>query len=242
MPDSKKEKFPELTASIPVAALDDFAFMPEAPETLRRLAIQSLQAFGAGLGLKLEARVPDILLSNPPELFEEFLLLERLKKAGLAADWWKFNRYPDEPRRFSYTVKLTGGKKDAFGTGYSFFSKKHALRAALGEAVERYCLKVFLPKDFVDAPYEKVKDRAIDIFSLAGLSPEFRKKGHPRYELAYDEASVFRWVSGYSLSRGKEALLPLQLVTFAYSDAYRQKTEPLILLVYQQRRGGPRDA
>jgi len=216
---------------VPIEDLEKYpALMSDSSSAIRNMSARFLKTFGDIIGIDLRARVPSMLLNNSPELLEEFLMLERIKRAGIIEHCSERTIYPDEPKMFSYVAKLTTKREpNTFAGGYSYSSRKDAFRAALGEGVERWCLNVFLPKEFIDAPYKKIKDKAINIMNIAGLSAERRSAGHPRFNLKYDEDSVLRWIKGYSLTREKEVFLPLQLVTFAYNNAQRERNEPMII-------------
>lgn len=178
-------------------------------------------------GFKIAIKLPHGLTDYPSDLREALLVAHQLKRAGVINSLKKHEVLSDEPKIFGYEATVCGTEKHsgAEGTGASFFNEAKALWAALGEAVDRYSLHHFSPKKFWDASFERISHKALDIYSLAGLSEERRKRGHPRYPIDFDEKSIFRWVLGYSLTQKRKLWIPLQLATF-YN--WRQQGEPVL--------------
>ena len=184
------------------------------------------------LGLELGFRVPEYFLNYEPELWEGLLTVYRLQEAGVATGFGEgIKTYPDEPSIFQYFIKVRDAKvSGGDGGGCDFFSRKKALWAAIGEAVERYALNHFSPEvgSYKDASFKDLYPNAMDIFKISGISKKQREENNSIFNLKFDENSIFRWVKGYSLARKQSIWTPLQLNSFTYKAPYEKK-EPLIL-------------
>ena len=166
-------------------------------------------------GIKISAAPLAGLAAYSPDFQKALLAAYQLKEAGVIESIVKERVLSDEPKMYRYFATVRGARSSGQnGIGSSFFSEAGALWAAIGEAIDRYSLIHFAPRRFLDASYARVSRRALDIFSLAGISEERRKQGHAKYSLLFDKKTIFRWVRGYSLTRGEQIWVPLQLATF----------------------------
>lgn len=181
-----------------------------------RKAIDILFAtVGNSYGIKISTAPLADLTAHSPDFQKALLAAYQLKEAGVIKGIIKERVLSDEPKMYRYFATVRGAQGSGQnGIGSSFFSEAGALWAAIGEAIDRYSLIHFAPRRFLDAPYERVSRRALDIFSLAGISEERRKLGHAKHSLLFDKKTMFRWVKGYSLTREEQIWVPLQLVTF----------------------------
>lgn len=183
--------------------------------------------------LELGFVVPEEFWRHDPELWEALTTARRCIALGIIDGFQEITRqYPDEPNILQYYMQVSGATMGGqSGSGFHFFSRAAALWAAIGEAIERYALLYHVPeKKSVDASYnELTPSDALDIFSLVGIAPEQRRRGHPQFNLRFDEHTRFRWVPGWSLTRQKKTLVPLQLASFGYT-APLKGLEPLLLM------------
>ena len=146
-------------------------------------------------------------------------------RTGIIKRIYKTTNYNDEPKLFNYTAELCNTKifsevnVDKYSSGCSL-NQEEAIKKAFGEAIERYCLAVYKEDDFIKATYDKMGDRAIDLYSIVNfsenqLNSEFKDN---RYDfLKYNKFTEFNWVKGYSLIQQKEIYIPAQLVYVPYN-------------------------
>ena len=181
-------------------------------------------------GLELYARIPGPLGSDAA-LWEGHLFLEKMKRLGLIERWNGYHSsalFPDEPPLHMYFVKNTfNDDRRRFGLdgiGRHFSSPEKALWASIGEAVERRTLDLFSPESgtFIDATPKELGNSAIDLSTLAGISPEERQKNQ---SLSFSDKTKFRYMQVYSLTKKKWLWAPLQLVSFRRHNSYE---EPLL--------------
>jgi len=184
-------------------------------------------------GNKLWIEVPEWLSQYETDLWDSILLAATLKEKGIIDTLSRRqSEYADEvqiPFRYLVRVKSEVSGPGWNGVGNSFIDEKQALVAAIGEALERYSIAYFLPEagKYIDASFEKIRSQALDIFSLAGTSPEERNAKNSALPLYFNQKIIFRWMPGYSLTQERPLLVPLQLVTSAYRP-WRTGEEPLL--------------
>jgi ribosomal protein S12 methylthiotransferase accessory factor len=96
-------------------------------------------------------------------------------------------------------------------------SLETAMAATIGEAVERYCMLFYDKSEMPLAPYREVSDEAVSPDDLRLYSREqvAGKADHIRLDY-FDEDSVIRWVSGYSLTHHRTRLVPATMVYLKY--------------------------
>jgi ribosomal protein S12 methylthiotransferase accessory factor len=95
----------------------------------------------------------------------------------------------------------------------------------LGESTERYIWgwsDYFLLGKLRSATYSEIKERALDIFSLAGFSLEQRKA---REVLQFDEKTIFGWILAKSLVSQKAVFCPAQLLSYYYVRNYVKRPQ-----------------
>ncbi|MDX6742423.1 YcaO-like family protein [Actinocorallia sp. A-T 12471] len=106
---------------------------------------------------------------------------------------------------------------DRVSTGTAFADPGRARRAAVGEAVERYCGN-FVPDDLVRASYrelDRAGQSALDPADLALYSEaQYAEPGCPFVPFAGDLAVL--WARGVRLPSGEPALVPASLVYVNY--------------------------
>src|SRR3989344_5419093 len=166
-----------------------------------------------------------------PELWDSLMLAAKLKDAGIIQSISRVNKnYPDEIKiPFHYHAKIYGAPGGLNGSGANLFNEEAALRAAIGEGLERYSMLNFLPKNgnFLDTSLEKIKDKALNILKIVGISPEERIARNSVFPLYFDEKTNFRWVKGYSITEEKPVFVPLQLVSYSWRP-WREGKEPML--------------
>jgi ribosomal protein S12 methylthiotransferase accessory factor len=185
-------------------------------------------------GFSLGIETPDTLARYDESLWDIIYKLEHLKKLGVIngyGEGWSFY-YPDEPLRETWYSLIQDKKRgiNTGGLGIDLFDKRKAFLKLFGESVERYSLCFYNPEIYEDGSYAKMREKnSINIFSVAGISEDVRRRGVSDFELNFDEKSLFRWVPGRSLTQEKKIWIPIQLVSFYqwFNDNY--KREPLII-------------
>jgi ribosomal protein S12 methylthiotransferase accessory factor len=131
---------------------------------------------------------------------------------------------PDDPKIFNYAVKMasTGEYLPLIcfsNNGGAGLTREHAYRAALGEAVERYCSSVFFKEDLLLGTYASVskESRAIKPGELSLFHPS--QRGELRYSWFTEETKLC-WTAGYSLTKRERVLVPASLVYVPYYGFY----------------------
>ena len=195
-----------------------------------------LKAIGKIIGLPIAITVPERLITKNVDIWGCLQTLKKLYEKNIIERWSDYplpDLFPDEPRIVRYKIQIKPSsdvkstqKKRALGSGYDTTSHSKALWAAIGESVERYALKNYLPKknEYVDASYNSIKKDALNIHSLTGISPELRKKNI--FNTKFNSQDIFRWVEGISLTQQKKIWIALQLVSFAGNEGVSQRNEP----------------
>lgn len=125
--------------------------------------------------------------------------------SGMEAQFHMLSHQADRTRRaFLKFLSPSGPAGDRIFCGKGLTTGQ-AMASACLEFLERHCAGA-RPEDFVlEAPYERVAGDAIDplLFTLAP-------------DAAFDAAKEIDWVWGYSLTRGRHALVPANLVFCPY--------------------------
>lgn len=169
-------------------------------------------------GAEILIKIPPGLYGVDDELLKAVDAAGKLQSLGIIKNIERRGNYPDEPRIYHYHTSSLG---KSYGSGVDFFDEKKAIWRSLAEAVERYFWRNsdhFFKKPVNDS-YKNLKNKALDIFSLAGFSEEQKSK---RPILQFDENSIFKWTRSYSLTEEKKILCPVQLISALY---FRQKVK-----------------
>ena len=187
-------------------------------------------------GVSIKAVIPEKLIMYPPEIYEGLEKIELLKEEGIVKYYTnQLAVFPDEPpmkyRWYAETFVDEGTGMNGFGC--DFFNENRAFWAMAGEALERYAIKYFNPNSSENRKESSYKDlgytNKLNIFLLAGLSPEFRERGLKPYRLKYNENTKFSWVLGTSFISGEPIWVPLQLVSFVTANDMSQGKEPVLI-------------
>ena len=122
---------------------------------------------------------------------------------------------------------------DRYGFGASLGDPDQARRAAIGEAVERYCGNI-VPEGLIVASYEQLRragQRAVDPMDLALYSPQqYATAGFPF--VAFTRDLPVAWVSGTCLHTGEPTLVPAALAYLNYYTGSRRGEPPVTALSY----------
>jgi len=179
----------------------------------------------------------EILIKTPSDLYgvndninDEILkiinIASRLQSLGIIENITKKTKYADEPFAHIYHVSCPG---KAYGAGITFFEAKKAIWKALGEAVERhlwYNSNDFYKKRLLKTSYKNIKNKKLNIFSLAGFSQEQKNK---LSSLQFGENTILNWVPAFSLTLKKTIYCPIQLISAFYFNKERaQEKEPML--------------
>lgn len=140
--------------------------------------------------------------------------------------------YPDDPKIFNYAVTMasTGEYLPLIcftNNGGAGLTRDEAYRAALGEAVERYCSSVFFKEDLILQSYaEASRDcRALRPEELALFHPSQRDDVHYSW---FTEQTKLCWTQGWSLTKDEPILIPASLVYVPYHPFFRDDGEESI--------------
>ena len=153
---------------------------------------------------------------------------DSLRKIGLLKTVYSFSHYHDEPKTHKYKAVINSVAGRSAGidyptsaSGYSFFSKRKALLKCLGEATERYCIKVYKNDYLTYASYDQLR-RAMDPKSAVSFSSR-QKKNHDFRIFNFDDNTVFGWTKGYSLTANHALFVPAQLAFLSYRHRSGEK-------------------
>lgn len=198
----------------------------------RRVWLRILDHLPGILGADIFLRPRGLLGRESAEFWLPLALAAELKTKKIIAGIERLPAISDEPKLFRYLAQIEDSEasrtaRNPNGLGVSLRSESEAMLIAVAEAYERSCFILYMPEYRLETSYRQIRNTALPIFSLAGLSEEDRRKGHPRYNLDVNERTIFRWVKGFSLTQSRPQWLPLQLVTLNY-DFFRR--EPVLRL------------
>jgi len=164
------------------------------------------------------------------------LIINYLKREKLIVDFYFEPLFHDEPRIFrtglfspiDHKVTPTDGLKPrhhSYTHGDSL-DLEEAISKSVGEFLERFTLLIYQEKDLWRASVDDLQKKGKFFLSpvkLAGFSEE-QKVISP--QLRINEKSNFLWTEGRSLFCNKAALIPVQLIFWAYNFAHRNWNEP----------------
>lgn len=160
--------------------------------------------------LLLEA--PESLQKIKSDLWPAIIASAKIKSLGAIVSK-KRSFLPDEPFVYQYWTKING---QLSGNGSDFLSEKSALWRSIAEGVERYLWKTsedFYQKKILFSNYANLKEKALNIFLLAGFSEKDKEKNEI---LSFGENSRFGWTEALSLLSEKKIYCPIQLVSHHY--------------------------
>jgi len=154
-------------------------------------------------------------------------------RIGIIRKLFRASTYDDEPRLFHYAAEIcnttifsTGGIKEEIVGGTSI-NEERAKVKAIGEAIERYSLSIYLEEHLIKASYNELGSKqAINPFTVVGPSKnQRRQEKYARF--LFKGYSQFNWVLSHSLFDDSERLVPAQLVYVPYICGHN---EPIIRL------------
>jgi len=145
--------------------------------------------------------------------------------------------YPDMPSAWvgygaavADTRQFTAWHADPFGFGAAVGDPDRARRAAIGEAVERYCGRA-VPPDLRRASWHHLCDRGLDALDPATFAlysdRQYATPGFPFVPFTRDTEA--EWVEGRDLRNGAAILVP---ATSVYLDYRQPDAPPLHALSY----------
>lgn len=169
-------------------------------------------------------------------------------RTGVITRTSRFQHAADVPSRLisvhahvSRTRRKSFWQTDATTAGTSFESEDLARRAAIGEAVERYCGNIVQPELLCKSSWQRLADvgeYALDPESLVLFSDaQYAAPGFPFTRFTRDLETY--WVRGRSLTRDRPAWLPACL---SYGNWYRgpyQDTPAVANLFFAGLAAGP---
>ena len=136
---------------------------------------------------------------------------------------------PGEPEIFNFSAKMCdSGKIFPVGcfdsNGGAGLTREAAFRAAVGEAIERYCCSIYFPDELFLGNHTEIskRSRALSPNEVALFHP--RQKEHIRYAW-WTKDTPLCWTEGVSLKTREPVLIPACLVYIPYYPFYRQRGE-----------------
>lgn len=142
-------------------------------------------------------------------------------KTGIIKRLSEVRPLPDEPDIFFFqsetgdTSLVSQFKGSVAGAGASIV-KERAMVKAIGESLERYCLRIYNEKKMIVSTFPELRDRALDPRRIVMCSEnQYSQKGFLLSR--YSDNTKFRWVWGYSLTRKEPVLVPAVFVYVPYS-------------------------
>lgn len=139
---------------------------------------------------------------------------------------------PGEPEIFNFSVKMCDSSRFfPLGcydrNGGAGLTPEEAYRAAVGEAIERYCSSAFWPDQLLLGSYDEVQQqgRALGPDDIALFHPE--QKSTIRYPWFTRDRRI-AWTRGYSLTRREAILVPACLTYVPYAPFLREQGEETI--------------
>jgi ribosomal protein S12 methylthiotransferase accessory factor len=197
---------------------------------LKRILKLNLRWLSNFFGSAILLEVPENLQMLSSSNYKALNAICDLKQFGILSKIIKRIKIPDEPFAHSYFVKSF----EVEATGTDLLSEEKALWKALAETAERYLWKNssdFFKNKIVNKSYHELKNRAINIFSLAGFS---EKQKDEIDIIGFNKNTIFGWIPAYSLISSQKIFCPLQLVSGLFyrnnvqTSEYKKKKEPML--------------
>lgn len=116
------------------------------------------------------------------------------------------------------TVFSSTGLNDPENTGGSSLSENKAKIAAIGEAIERYCLSLVDYSDLVHGVYDSLSDRALDPTSLNKYSERQLEEKEETNQSVSEKR--YYWTASRELNSGKKVLIPAQTVYIPFDSNF----------------------
>jgi ribosomal protein S12 methylthiotransferase accessory factor len=140
-------------------------------------------------------------------------------------------REPGEPEIFNYSTQMCDTSvflpvQCHNSNGGASLTQEGAFRAAVGEAVERYCCSVFDFEHLPLSPYTEVSSdiRALGPSEVTLFHP--RQRNSIRYSW-FTEETRLRWAQGHSLTTQEPVLVPACMVYIPYAPARDEGEESI---------------
>ncbi|HPN96411.1 MAG TPA: YcaO-like family protein [Candidatus Moranbacteria bacterium] len=168
---------------------------------------------------------------NMPVNFIEIINRFSNQRSSIYVKNIRLPRFPDEPFIYQYRTKINGS---FFGKGAHLFDEEKALWKSLNESIKKYLWNSsedFYKKSLIFSSYQKIKNEALNIHSLAGFTQEQRNKNR---ELYFDDNTKFGWIKARDILSGKNIFCPVQLLSENYhnlnvkTESASQKLEPML--------------
>lgn len=136
---------------------------------------------------------------------------ERTPQPGETGDVRQYISYIQKTAAFS-----PNGLADPDNTGGSSIAPEDAKIAALGEAIERYCLSLSDPDDFLTATYADLDRPALDPLEMNAFSDRQLKDRNLTNEQI--RTSEYHWTMAREMTTGEAVLVPGQLIYLPFSS------------------------
>jgi ribosomal protein S12 methylthiotransferase accessory factor len=165
--------------------------------------------------------------STPLEPAQALARMEHLLslRTGIARGLSRLAPGPCEPRVCLYSVEaapsgLHGGRSPRPSCGGAGFTVEAAKISALGELIESYCSSYIPPGALLRGSYEELSRQhtLLEPERLVLFSErQYSQQGFPFPR--FTRQTVIGWVKGFSLTQGRELLVPASCVHMPYTPA-----------------------
>ena len=136
---------------------------------------------------------------------------ERAQQPGETGDVHQYISYIQKTAAFS-----PNGLANPDNTGGSSTNPQNAKIAALGEAIERYCLSLSDPDDFLTTTYGELNQPALDPLEMNAFSDRQLKDRDLTDEQI--RTSEYHWTMAREMTTGEAVLVPGQLIYLPFSS------------------------
>ncbi|RJQ33587.1 hypothetical protein C4568_04310 [Candidatus Parcubacteria bacterium] len=193
--------------------------------------LKTLRAFVKFFADKLGASVVYKYRDFPferPDLQEALTFAGMLREHGIITDLYKITSLPDEPPLKLWGAVCNNAGKSHVGGG-SLLSDDAALRAVVGEALERYLW--FTQRDYFRKPRKATvaqigrHGRCVALERFVSFSQTQRDQ---RADLKLRGDDSYLWIQGDSLVNNSKVYIPAQVASGAIHVAHGTDREPLV--------------
>ncbi len=160
-------------------------------------------------------------LEKPLPEISDWKKFEALIEAGIAGKPMRSPTISDEPKlvgyssipsRNPYSDKKEHREMGEYGHGFGF-SESGTILSALGECIERTCLRLIPQSGFVEGSANELKNEH-NVVDLKQFINHTSQAGE-HYNFADSDTikdAVLKWMKGVDIKEGREILIPAQLV------------------------------
>lgn len=203
------------------------------PEILIDFIVLILSIFSKKIGIPIAVEIPtdgvdseqDPRIHSTIQYLQDFGIISHVRQER--------RQFDDEPFFYGVIAEISGRKRMGYsGYGKSLTSPVSASWAALGEALERWALDHYEPKEneCIQVTTHALKSKyAIDLFKVAGFSPKTRAQENQDRNYNVSQDTTFTCVKVKNVLSKGDTLAPLQWFSFLHAaHATDRRIEPII--------------